>query len=174
MATTRLFVALWPDKRTRDAIAQVQKQVMTATGMLNNAVAYENLHMTLQFLGNTPGNHIDKIILSLQNIRSQPFSVCLDRWGQFPKPGILWIGPTQVSSQLTQLHNEVVSRLHQYGSNGAEKTWQPHVSLFRKVNYLPVVDTFEPVAWAIDRLVLVQSNTHSTGVKYTVLWQGDL
>ena len=173
-ATTRLFVALWPDKQTRDAIAAVQKQVMTVTGMMNNAVAYDNLHMTLRFLGNIPVSQIDEIERCLANIRAQPFQIQCERWGLFPRPGILWIGPSRTDGLLRQLHGDVATATNRYSCSNGEKTWQPHVTLFRKVHHLPEVEAFEPVAWRVDRIVLVASNTHPDGVKYTVMWEGAL
>jgi 2'-5' RNA ligase len=168
-ASKRLFVALWPDMPVRQQISAVQKQVTTATGMLDGAVAFENLHMTLQFLGDMPLAAIDKISASLAYVTAQPFHLTLDRWGQFAKPGILWIGPGEPVAPLQRLQADVISVLKTRAGGARERPYKPHLTLFRKVSHLPAVDAFEPVEWLVDRFVLVESNTHPDGVKYKVL-----
>ncbi len=164
----RLFVALWPDAQTRRQIAAVQKQVMTRAGLLDGAVAFDNLHLTLLFLGNVSSADIARLQNHLSRVASMPFHLMLDRWGQFSKPGILWIGPQQTPAPLQQLHGDVAAASRDVVSV-RESRYIPHVTLFRKLQRLPPVDAFEPVAWLVDRFALVASNTRPQGVQYRVL-----
>ena len=164
----RLFVALWPDAQTRGQIAAVQKQVMTRAGLLDGAVAFDNLHLTLLFLGNVASADITRLQNHLSRVASTPFHLMLDRWGQFSKPGILWIGPQQTPTPLQQLHSDVVAACRDV-VRVRESQYIPHVTLFRKLQQLPPVEAFEPVAWLVDRFVLVASNTRPQGVQYRVL-----
>lgn len=168
-ATQRLFVALWPDQLVRRQIAVVQKQVMTSTGLMDGVVAHENLHMTLQFLGEVAVSQIDSIEARLACVTAYPFQLTLDRWGQFTRPGILWVGADEPPAQLIDLQSDVASTLSQHNSTGKDKPYRPHVTLFRKVNQLPQVTAFEPIEWLVDRIVLVVSDTNPGGVKYRLL-----
>lgn len=169
VAKQRLFVALRPDQLVRRQIAAVQKQVMTSTGLMDGAVVHENLHMTLQFLGDVAVSQIDRIEARLACVTAFPFRLTLDRWGQFAKPGILWVGMDEPPAQLIELQSDVCSMLNQHTSAGKDKPYRPHVTLFRKVNHLPRVAAFEPIEWVVDRIVLVASDTHPDGVKYRVI-----
>ena len=52
----RLFFALWPDSRTRAAIAALAGQVAAQTG--GRATAPDNVHLTLAFLGAQPRDSV--------------------------------------------------------------------------------------------------------------------
>lgn len=146
----------------------MQKQVMISSGLMRGAVSFENLHLTLLFLGQLPTAKIAGLDSNLLRISMQPFSVVLDRWGHFSKPGILWLGFSQPVAPLLQLQADVLALCKHYHS-GANKMYKPHVTLFRKLNHLPQLGKFEPIEWFVDGLVLVESSTCPEGVKYQVL-----
>ena len=165
----RLFIALWPDMQVRRQLASLQKQMKTSAGLFDGVVAFENLHMTLQFLGDVPVSSVDRIMAGLSTVNSQPFVLTLDSWGHFSRPGILWVGPTEPDRFLSLLQADVVSAIKAGGNAAKEKNFVPHVTLFRKVSHLPEVGAFESVEWLVDRFVLVESHTHRDGVRYRVL-----
>jgi len=165
----RLFIALWPDIQCRDQISKIQKQAMITSGLMAGAVVYENLHMTLQFLGEVPVSAIDKMGSLLACETVLPFHITLDCWGHFSKSGILWLGSSEQVGALQDLHSNVVKATGNSLKSAKDKIYKPHVTLFRKVDHLPRVESFTPVEWLIDRFVLVESTTHPDGVKYRVL-----
>jgi len=165
----RLFVALWPDMQSRNQISEVQKQAKITSGLMAGAVAYENLHMTLQFLGEVPVSAITRIESQLTCETVPPFHIVLDCWGHFSKSGILWLGSSEQVEALQYLHSNVVKATGNSLKSGKDKIYKPHVTLFRKVDHLPRVESFTPVEWLIDRFVLVESTMHPDGVKYRVL-----
>ena len=146
-ASKRLFVALWPEQQVRQQISTVQKQAMysltTASGLIDRAmdgaVAFENLHLTLQFLGEIPVSALDKITAGLAYVTAQPFHLTLDCWGQYPKPGILWIGSSEPVAPLQRLQADVVAAINTRGNGARVKPYKPHVTLYRKVSHLPQV-----------------------------------
>ena len=169
MHSSRLFVALWPDVVTRDAIAALQRQVMLSSGRTEGAVAYDNLHLTLAFLGEVARSDADALQARLASVSFLPFHLELDRWGHFTRPGILWLGCQAAPEELYALQADVGRACKGFGQARRERDWTPHVSLFRKLHRLPEVAAFESVEWLIDRIVLVASDTRPEGVRYRVI-----
>ena len=167
-STQRLFVALWPDADTRRQIAALQKQLMTRSGLLDGAVAVENLHLTLRFLGNVPVTDIDRLCNHLSRVSMQPFAFSLQRWGHFSRPGILWIGPDTPGAPLCELQAAVQTACREAFA-APDKHFRAHVTLFRKLTRLPPVQAFEPIEWPVDGFVLVASTPRPDGVQYRVL-----
>ena len=152
----------------RRQIQALQQQLMLATGLMDGRVAQENLHLTLRFLGQVPTAGLEPLHHGLCRVAAQPFELQLDRWGQFTRPGILWIGPSQPPESLLALQAAVAGASHDI-RRPPVGAYKPHVTLFRKVNHLPEVTGFAPISWHIEQFVLVESMTRRTGVKYRVL-----
>jgi 2'-5' RNA ligase len=58
-------------------------------------VKLEQMHLTIDFLGEISDNKVDGIIKSLDNIKSKPFNIRLTNLGIFPtkeKIRVIWIG----------------------------------------------------------------------------------
>jgi 2'-5' RNA ligase len=77
--TTRLFYALWPDDATRTALMQLQ---INFGGRLTR---YENLHITLAFLGEQPTALLPALKDLLDHLPKSEMTVTLDRLGYFPR-----------------------------------------------------------------------------------------
>jgi len=173
-SSKRLFIALWPDVPCRNEISKMQELAAINSGLMTGAVAYENLHMTLQFLGEVPVSAVPVLKSQLGFVSAMPFHISLDRWGHFAKSGILWLGSSSQDNPLQELQAGVVKATAraQYTDRkrmNREKVYKPHVTLFRKVDHLPRLESFDPIEWLIDRLVLVESTMHPDGVKYKIL-----
>ncbi len=167
-ATKRLFVALWPDAQTREQMAVVQQHASVTAGLNEGAVAWENLHLTLLFLGNVAAADIDNLQNCLARVAATPFELLIDRWGQFIRPGILWVGPSTPPASLLRLQSDTAAACRD-GFGGGSKHYTPHVTLFRKLRHLPELPAFDPLCWHIRHFVLVQSRTRPQGVRYQVL-----
>lgn len=83
----RLFLALWPDKATCDALTIWQ------SALSGRKVPPENLHMTLVFLGAQPPNRIHELARLIAS-SLPPFSIhlALDKQGYFTRSKIAWAG----------------------------------------------------------------------------------
>jgi len=167
-SSKRLFVALWPDEPVRRQLYARQQQIMTNTGFTQGRVAFENMHMTLQFLGQVSVTALDQLDSRLSRVAVPSFQLTLDCRGQFAKTGILWLGPSQPADSLLQLQADVAAACRPYHKT-AGKTYSPHVSLFRKCHRPVPLTVLEPVEWLIDHFVLVESMMHSQGVQYRLL-----
>jgi 2'-5' RNA ligase len=168
----RLFYALWPSESKRSALATAAAPAVA--GIDGQRVPPGNLHVTLAFLGQVPG---------------QAFVPLLDVGGQGPWPAVeldferleYWSRPKVVvalARSIPDSGREIVDRLWQaLGSQGFQRElrpWRPHLTLVRRVrspppeglSLAPVEPDADAAPW---RLALVESAAHPDGVRYKPL-----
>jgi len=159
----RLFYALWPDDAVRERLAALQAHV---DGKLT---AYENLHITLAFLGEQPADSLPALGAILDGLPRDEIMLPLDRLGYFPKKRIAWAGMHAVPGALRALAGALADALIANGVAFDRRTdFKPHVTLARDAD--PPRDvSFDPIVWHAERIVLVQSVMQRGGVRYEVL-----
>jgi 2'-5' RNA ligase len=159
----RLFYALWPDDATRTGLMEWQYQ------MHGRKCAYDNLHITLAFLGPQPVSRIPLLKNVLDHLPAMQMTLTLDHLGYFPRKRIAWAGMHDAPSALTGLRHALIDALMKEGVwfDGAS-AFKPHVTLARDAN-LPPDLVFAPVVWRANHVVLVQSVTKPEGPAYQIL-----
>ncbi len=97
-------------------------------------VESDNLHFTLQFLGEVSEEITHKIIQILHTIKFSSFNVNLKGIGTFPKnklPRIIWIGTDENGGntliQLSKKVREALEPLEFF----SDKPFKPHITVFR-------------------------------------------
>ncbi len=98
------------------------------------SIDVEQLHFTLQFLGEISEELVGKIIESLQTIEFSEFRIDLKGIGAFPKtkfPRIIWIGVDgDGDRKLIELAKKVENVLKPFGLV-SDKPFKPHITIFR-------------------------------------------
>ncbi|MBP1989581.1 RNA 2',3'-cyclic phosphodiesterase [Paenibacillus eucommiae] len=99
-------------------------------------VHHEDLHITLQFLGDTPSERVPHITQALEEISavSTPLSLRVESLGFFGRPtqpAVLWAGVGGDVEGLHSLQQRVVSALMPLGFMPEERTFHPHLTLAR-------------------------------------------
>ena len=148
------------------------------------AVAPENLHMTLLFLGNLTQAQCDSLILATTAARLgaqlSPFSVTLCRSGLFPSAKVAWLGPATTPAPLTQLEQQLRALVSELGLAVEPRPYRPHITLLRKASS-PVNQDLAtafapppaPLTLPVNEFSLYESRSTSDGVRYLPLanWQ---
>ena len=97
----------------------------------------QNLHFTLQFLGEISENDVEKIRQSLKSIKFSPFKIKFKGIGTFPNmrsPRVIWIGTDKDSANsLLELARKVEEVLSPLGFM-SDKSFKPHLTIFRIKN----------------------------------------
>lgn len=163
----RLFFALWPDDATREALRRSTSDVLRHCG--GKPVRLESVHITLAFLGNVPGEQFDAVVGAARRVASEPLTLILDRFGYFPAPQVLWLGPAQAPGGLRVLTRDLRAAVAAAGVAPDPKPFHPHLTLARKVRTEPKLTPPKPVEWAVGGFVLVESETDPEGARYTVV-----
>lgn len=162
----RLFLALWPDNGVRDRLEALIPQVLRAGD--GRAVRRENLHVTLLFLGPTEANTRDCVERITSRLEGRAFSLMLDRVEHRPKQGIVWAAAA-VPEPLAALVDGLRQALLECGLQTDNREYRAHVTLARKVRRAANIGAIEPIAWHIDRFVLVESKTYPSGASYQIV-----
>ena len=162
----RLFVALWPDAATRDALTRAAQ----ALGIGGRRVAPANLHLTMAFLGQVPSTRRSSILKAMRETRAGRFTLLLDGVGHFSASRVAWLGVSNPPQALTEIQKRLVGHLRGAGFAIEERPFRAHVTLARDAPK-PVAtapDGVLPVNWTVDNLSLVRSPPRGGG-QYQVL-----
>ena len=99
----------------------------------------ENYHLTLRFIGETPGYRAEEIDHALSALKARGFSLTFAGMGTFHKGGrttALWAG-VERSAQLDLLQSKIENALQRAGLEPERRRFSPHVTLARLDNSVP-------------------------------------
>jgi 2'-5' RNA ligase len=98
-------------------------------------VEYENLHVTLRFLGEVEDARATAMLDSLRAALDEPrFAIVLGGGGCFPPsgpPGVAWLGLTTGVEETRRVHALLDDRLTPLGFEREARPYTPHVTLGR-------------------------------------------
>ncbi len=162
----RLFFALWPDDSLRARLAAL---TAAAAGLRGRAVARENLHLTLVFLGALDEGQKACAEQVADEVRSDAFSLVLDHSGHWRGPQVLWVGASSPPRPLRALVETLHLGLEPCGHRPDNRPFRAHVTLMRKAATPPPELRVEPLHWPVREFCLIRSETLPEGARYRVL-----
>ena len=113
------------------------KKIQSSLKINAKPIESQNMHFTLQFLGEISDSMLENIQDALNLIEFESFDIRFERVGAFPKPQfvrIIWIGVDKLGAEcLTDLARRVSVSLSPLGFR-QDKPFQPHVTIFRVKN----------------------------------------
>lgn len=133
--TIRAFIAIeLPAPLRQEIIKQTARLHQQLGEDLIRWVPPENMHLTLQFLGDVPINHLDFLKQALSQIadHSSAFDLQLSGLGSFPnakQPRILWMGIH--APALNPFQQNVEAAMNKLGYKKEERPFSPHLTLGR-------------------------------------------
>lgn len=175
----RLFVAL-------DLPTPVRRHLALMAGGLPGArwVPAENHHLTLRFIGETPGWQAEEIHHALTGLRAPGFTLSLAGLGLFEKGGrgtALWAG-VERTPPLDHLHAKIETALQRIGLEPERRRFAPHVTLARLDNvleaklaaYLQAHGLFRATPVAVGHFTLFISHRGKDRAVYEAMAEYDL
>jgi 2'-5' RNA ligase len=166
-STLRLFFALWPAPQTRAALARLAEEVARETR--GRAVAADNLHLTLAFLGERPVELVPRLHDVAVGVECSAFALLLDDVGCWRKAALAWLGADTPSAELLGLHRALLHGLAGAGVAVDERAYAPHVTLARRTSTMVRRRLAQPIAWDVDAFALVTSQLDRDGAHYRIL-----
>lgn len=186
--TARLFAAIELPQDVLEVLrgiqAQTQENLADAARLLRWSRP-EGIHITLQFLGETPVSRIDAISEALQQASAglTPFTLEVGGLGAFPnvrRPRVLWVGLGGDTEAATRLGAAVHDALKPLGYT-PDKPFSPHMTIARvregtrpeqltavsRVLSLTSTILPEPASFQVGGVSLMQSQLQSGGSVYT-------
>jgi 2'-5' RNA ligase len=174
-AFPRLFVAVPLPDNVRDALRKL-------SGKLRDEIPFhkwthpDDLHITVQFLGETPETKLGDLRETLRDVAiahcSFPLSLSeLDAFGPPSRPSVLWAGLKGATDALSAVQRSVVTAMEQHGYEPESRPYRPHITLARRYDgsrsfgkeaLAPFENELRSLEWDADRLVLYRSHLGRT------------
>src|SRR2546425_596522 len=131
----RAFIGLPLEPVLAAGIKKVQQRLNSPGGAVR-WISPEQLHLTLQFLGNVATDRLDDLTAALRRAcaRTAPFQLALEGAGCFPNtksPRVVWIGIQGDLEPLRILQDQIAQETKNFGDHGAERAFQPHLTIGR-------------------------------------------
>lgn len=173
----RLFFGLEPERETAVGIADWRDRQLPLAG---RPVPLANLHITLSFLGEMSPHRLETLCAGVDDflLRKKPAggSLELNQIGYWPKPRILWLGPSQWPDALNRLAGGLAQLGQAQGGKRGRDSFQPHVTLCRNCEHPPFAPASPPeFTFNYRDFALLESRQGRQGVSYHALeqWQLD-
>ncbi|MBH9577423.1 RNA 2',3'-cyclic phosphodiesterase [Inhella proteolytica] len=148
----RLFIALWPDAATAQALHAWSDGLHWPPGARRHPAAH--LHLTLHFLGATAPDRVPEIA-ALLPARIEPIEL---HWGEHQDwgHGLQVLCPLDPPAALFELQQQLGQRLQAHGLPVETRPYRPHLTLARKASGVRAAQELD-LRWRATRLVLAQS-----------------
>lgn len=135
MSKSRTFIAIAISKEMRQYAKQAIGILRPTTENIN-WVAPENLHWTLQFLGEVEDTELHAVCRSISKAAAEfeAFTLSSAGVGAFPsidQPRTIWLGATEGGEQLIKLQDKIEGNMADLGFHPDRRTFTPHLTLGR-------------------------------------------
>ncbi len=178
----RTFIAIEIPASIRQAIAGLQSDLKQFAAQIS-WVRPENIHITLQFLGNIRQSRVPEIGDALREAVKDyhHFTISIKGTGAFPntrRPRVLWIGARSEGEYISELARTVRFAMSRLGFPEEKQSFKAHLTIGR-VKGMRGIDAvmaafrsrqdFFAGSFEADKIVFMQSQLLPTGAKYTHL-----
>ncbi len=161
-----MFLALWPGARERRLLGELAAACAPQSG--GKAVAVENVHLTLIFLGELQPSQVKVVASIAAGVPVMPFTLVLDRLGLWRRNGIVWAGCRHTPDALGRMVEALQTGLRYLGFRVDARPYRPHLTLVRKARRAPRLQLV-PLEWRIEAFCLVRSDLSPSGANYEVV-----
>jgi RNA 2',3'-cyclic 3'-phosphodiesterase len=170
--TQRLFFALWPDEKQRQALSRATVKATRTCG--GRPVPVANVHVTLAFLGSVPQRRVPELKAVAQRTadafsQDAPLSLHFDALAHWPRQQILCALAAEEPPLARALAEALKDAAAAAGFSPDLKPFHAHVTLARKVAHAPPRPALRALAWRFDAFALVDSRTETGGPVYSVI-----
>lgn len=153
MRVMRLFVAVNFPFEIKKSIGSFMQDLRKVKADLK-WVEPENLHLTVQFLGNVSEEQVADVVEALKRSVAgiAPFTLKLSGVGVFPareRPRVFWVGAAGETDKLLELSRRVQRELKGLGFDPGKNKFSPHLTLARlrsPAGFSDVMDRAEKAA----------------------------
>lgn len=188
MRVMRLFVAVNFPFEIKKSIGSFMQNLRKVKADLK-WVEPENLHLTVQFLGNVSEEQVADVVEALKRPAAgiAPFTLKLGGVGVFPareRPRVFWVGAAGETDKLLELSRRVQRELKGLGFDPGRNKFSPHLTIARlrsPAGFSDVMDRAEKAAEnkvfgsaKISTVDLMLSELSPKGPKYHTLARAPL
>ncbi len=158
----RIFIALLFSEPNKQKIYEYGRQIEKVSDS-GNFSTYNNLHLTLLFIGRTEVENVRKIADKLSEIKADKFEYQtgdIDFFKRSKLRKIVYLG-LKDKYRLRQLYNRIIIKINEIGMDYSANRFTPHITLARQVVLNEEFDEsllhVEPLTLEADRISLMES-----------------
>lgn len=129
----------------------------------------DDIHLTLQFLGNVPEQLIPEIETRAASVVAPEVKLRLTRLGCWSKPQVAWCAPDETPAALRILVRNLGGVMSEIGYPPEQRVFHPHVTLARKIRAMPESRLATPIAWTSREFAVVESLATAKPPRYRVM-----
>ena len=169
----RLFVAIRPPDRIRDALLDVMGGISGARWQTD-----AQIHLTLRFIGEVDRHRAGDVHAALGSIHHPRFEIAMSGLGMFDRRGLpetVWAGVAP-HERLRTLHKKVDQAIARVGIEPDQRAYIPHITLARLKrssgsvrNLLEQSGGLTSPVFTVDRFTLFESKLTPEGAVYTIV-----
>jgi 2'-5' RNA ligase len=147
--------------------------LLKTTSLRGNFTTENNLHLTINFIGETDRVAAVKEVLSA--IEAEPFTLTLGKTGVFRRSGgdIHWIG-IEKNPKLDSLHKQLSDALRLKGFSLENRDYKPHITLGREVVLKQIPEFHQHLGMTVTRISLMNSERIKGKLVYTEIFGKNL
>jgi RNA 2',3'-cyclic 3'-phosphodiesterase len=178
----RTFIAVAASSQIRQAARKLAGLLSAAAGDVK-WVEPENLHWTLQFLGDVEQCEIPALCSAVSTATQQleSFDLQARGAGAFPsanRPRTLWLGAGAGAQAMVALHAAIQKNLDRFGYRSEQRRFVPHITLGRAgrkapprslIRELASLSEFDAGSMLVDEVTVYSSRLGPGGPTYEVL-----
>ncbi|MHB8074134.1 RNA 2',3'-cyclic phosphodiesterase [Desulfosporosinus fructosivorans] len=173
----RIFVGIDLPAQIKQDLVRLQSE-LRLLGVNGGWKSLDNLHITLEFLGELDPNKIVVLAETLKQVASnyKPFALTISGLGAFPslkRPHTLWTAVSGDLIELNQLRNELHHELKSKGFELDEREFKPHVTLASRPKFdsidFSIVGAKISGEFMVSEIVLFESRGIGGKIVYTDL-----
>ena len=179
----RCFIALPCPSEIRERLAVIQEKIKDFDGI--KLVEFENIHLTLKFLGEVPDDKVESISNALGFLEQEnKFEVKVKGLGAFPKLShinVVWAG-VEDRTRIDSLHASVDKKLAELDFQ-SENRFHPHYTIAR-VKYVKDKNSIQKFitenmdtkfgSYTMEKVVFMKSELTPQGPIYSPIMQYNL
>ncbi len=157
----RLFVALLLPDCIKIQLSQAQTH-LKPLGLRGNYTTYDNMHMTLVFIGDVSIFDVEVIEHALSDVNVTPFTLSIAQLDCFYKrSGDIWWCAIEHNLHLIKLQTQITQALNDYDIAFEKRPFKPHITIARqfkaKSNTPLVLPLLEKLSVEVTSFALMES-----------------
>lgn len=128
----RIFTAIKLSDDFKQSLGELQNELRNR-GVGGYYAKYQNLHLTLTFIGNVPEEQLVSVQKAVSEVDFEPFEICTDHMGFFnnDEAKVLWMG-LEKNDILENMVTCLKERLMANGVAFQHKDFKAHITLVSK------------------------------------------
>jgi len=136
MSNIRTFIGVFASQRINSNISRLVDRFAAVNKKQVNWVPEENLHLTLNFVGDIPDRDIPEFCRDAKGVISsfEPFDLTLGGLGAFPSlegPRTIWVGAEQGGEAMAEMSQEITKFLRDWSLGKSRFEFEPHMTIGR-------------------------------------------